>query len=296
MPVFGQVATAMATPFREDGSLDLDGAQVLARHLVDTGTDCIVVAGTTGESPTLHGEETWDLLHAVQEAVGDDGLVIVGTGSNDTRHSLQLTERANAAGVDGVLLVTPYYNKPDAAGQRNHFTTIAEATDGPVLLYDIPGRTGVEIPFDVLVELAAIPNVVGVKDATGGVVKAGNLLRETDGVEGGFEVYSGADELNLPLLAVGASGVVSVASHLVGPQVAELCRTATEDPARAGVLHRALLPLVEALFSAPSPGPLKGALAHFDLPAGPVRPPLAAATRDVVDAVVDGTTAVRNLT
>lgn len=296
MPVFGQVATAMATPFTADGSLDLDGAQVLARHLVDTGTDCVLVAGTTGESPTLHAEEMWDVLAAVQEAVGADAKVIVGTGSNDTRHALHLTDRANEAQVDGVLVVTPYYNKPDGKGQLAHFGAIAEASESPVLLYDIPGRTGVEIPFDVLVELAQHPDVAGVKDATGGVVKAGNLLRETAGVEGGFEVYSGADELNLPLLAVGGSGVVSVAAHLVGPQIKQLCQAASEDPARAGVLHRAMLPLVEALFSAPSPGPLKGALARFDLPAGPVRPPLADADEAVVDAVVDATNDVRNLT
>lgn len=295
MPVFGHVATAMATPFTEDGSLDLDGAQRLARHLVETGTDTVVVAGTTGESPTLHGEETWDLLAAVLEAVGDDGKVIVGTGSNDTRHALASTERANAAGVDGVLVVTPYYNKPDGPGQLAHFTAIADASEVPVLLYDIPGRSGVEIPMQVLVELAGHERIVGVKDATGGVVKAGDLLRRTQDAPGGFEVYSGADELNLPLLAVGASGVVSVASHLVGPQLAELCTAATTDPARAGVLHRAMLPLVAALFSAPSPGPLKGALARYDLPAGPVRLPLVAAPKDIVDAVVDATDAVRNL-
>ena len=295
MPVFGHVATAMATPFGEDGSLDLDGAQRLARHLVDTGTDCVVVAGTTGESPTLHGEETWQLLAAVQDAVDEDARVVVGTGSNDTRHALEMTERANEAGVDGVLVVTPYYNKPDGAGQLAHFGAVADVSEHPVLLYDIPGRAGVEIPFEVLVELAQRPNVVGVKDATGGVVKAGNLLRETAGVDGGFEVYSGADELNLPLLAVGASGIVSVASHLVGPQLAELCAAATEDPQRATVLHQHLLPLVAALFSAPSPAPLKGALAHFGLPAGPVRPPLAAADPAVVEAVVTATTDLRNL-
>ena len=296
MPVFGQVTTAMATPFAEDGSLDLDGTQALARHLVDNGTDCVLVAGTTGESPTLHGEETWEVLAAVQEAVGDDGMVMVGTGSNDTRHALRLTERANEAGVDGVLVVTPYYNKPDGKGQLAHFGAVADVSESPVLLYDIPGRTGVEIPVDVLVELAQRPNVVGVKDATNGVVKAGRLLAMTEGAPGGFEVYSGADELNLPLLAVGASGVVSVAAHLVGPQVKQLCRAATDDPARAGMLHRAMLPLVEALFSAPSPGPLKGALARFGLPAGPVRPPLAAADEAIVDAVVDATNDVRNVT
>ncbi len=296
MPVFGHVATAMATPFTADGGLDLDGAQRLARHLVDTGTDCVLVAGTTGESPTLHGEETWELLGAVLDAVDGDAQVMVGTGSNDTRHALEMTERANGAGVDGVLVVTPYYNKPDGKGQLAHFGAVADVAEVPVLLYDIPGRAGVEIPFDVLVELAQRPDVAGVKDATGGVVKAGNLLRETAGVEGGFEVYSGADELNLPLLAVGASGIVSVASHLVGPQLAELCVAATKDPQRATVIHQQLLPLVAALFSEPSPGPLKGALAHYGLPAGPVRQPLAAADPATVDAVVTATETLRNNT
>ena len=293
MPVFGHVATAMATPFTDDGGLDLDGAQTLARHLVDTGTDCVVVAGTTGESPTLHGEETWDLLDAVIEAVGEDAKVIVGTGSNDTRHSLEMTERANAAGVDGVLVVTPYYNKPNGKGQLGHFGAVADASVSPVLLYDIPGRSGVEIPFDVLVELAQRPDVVGVKDATGNVLKASNVLRETAGVEGGFEVYSGSDELNLPFLAVGASGIVSVASHLVGPQLAELCIAASKDLARATAIHQLLQPLVDALFSEPSPAPLKGALAHYGLPGGPVRLPLAAADQATVDAVVAATETIR---
>lgn len=286
-PVFGRVGTAMVTPFAEDGSLDLDGAQKLARHLVETGTDTVVVAGTTGESPTLHGEETWDLLRVVQEAVGDDAMVIVGTGSNDTRHALESTERANAAGVDGVLVVTPYYNKPDARGQLRHFTALAEATASKVLLYDIIGRTGVEIPDAVLVELAGIENVVGVKDASGGVVKAGRLLAVTADAPGGFQVYSGADEHNLPLAAVGSVGAVSVASHLAGPAIAEMYDVADTDLRRAGEIHRALLPLVDALFSAPSPSPLKGALARFGLPAGPVRLPLAPATDEVVRAVLD---------
>lgn len=286
MPVFGRLATAMATPFTDAGDLDLDGAQKLARHLVGTGTETVVVAGTTGESPTLHGEETWDLLRAVQEAVGDDAMVVVGTGSNDTRHALEATERANAADVDGVLVVSPYYNKPDARGLLRHFTAIAEATASRVLLYDIVGRTGVEIPDEVVVELAGIENVVGIKDASGGVVKAGRLIAATAGAPGGFEVYSGADEHNLPLQSVGSVGAVSVASHLAGRHVAEMYEVAEHDLARAAAIHRSLLPLVAALFAAPSPTPLKGALARLGLPAGPVRLPLAAATDRVVDAVV----------
>lgn len=295
MPVFGRLATAMATPFTDAGDLDLDGAQKLARHLVDTGTETLVVAGTTGESPTLHGEETWDLLRAVQEAVAGDAMVVVGTGSNDTRHALASTERANAAEVDGVLVVTPYYNRPDGAGQLRHFRAIAEATASAVLLYDIPGRTGAEIPLDVLVELAGIENVVGVKDATGGVVKAGRVLAETAGAPGGFEVYSGADELNLPLCSVGSVGAVSVAAHLAGRRIVEMYEAAEHDLARAAAIHRALLPLVAALFATPSPAPLKGALARLGLPAGPVRMPLAAAPDAAVEAVLDALSALDRL-
>jgi 4-hydroxy-tetrahydrodipicolinate synthase len=185
-----------------------------------------------------------------------------------------------------VLVVTPYYNRPDGRGLLRHFTAVAEATASPVILYDIPGRTGREIPLEVLVELATIENVVAVKDATGGVVKAGRLLAETDGVPGGLQVYSGADELNLPLHAVGSVGAVSVASHVAGPAIARMYEVAGDDLPRAGALHRALLPLVEALFSTPSPAPLKGALARLGLPAGSVRMPLAPAPEEVVDRVL----------
>lgn len=292
MPTFGLVATAMASPFGDDGSLDLDGAQTLARHLVDNGTDCVLVAGTTGESPTLHGEETWDLLRAVQQAVGDDARVIVGTGSNDTRHALESTERANETGVDGVLVVTPYYNRPDARGMARHFHALADASASPVLLYDIPGRTGREIPLELLVELADHQNIGGVKDATGDVVKAAKVLAATTAASGGFELYSGADELNLPLLSVGATGVVSVAAHLVGPQLAEMIEVQHSDPDRALALHRAVLPLVDALFAESSPAPLKGALARLGLPAGPCRLPIADATGPAVDRVMAALTEV----
>jgi 4-hydroxy-tetrahydrodipicolinate synthase len=292
MPVFGHVATAMATPFREDGSLDIDGCQKLARHLVEHGTDTIVVAGTTGESPTLYGDETWDLLRAVKEAVGSDGKVIVGTGSNDTRHALLTTQQANQIGVDGVLVVTPYYNRPDAAGMLAHFSLLAAETDAAVLLYDIPARTACEIPIEVLTELAGIGNIVGVKDATGDIAKATRVLSATVGAPGGFEVYAGAEELTLPMMAIGAAGVVSVASHLAGTHIAEMCRAASTDRARAMQLHHALLPLVDALFAAPSPAPLKGALARLDLPSGPVRLPLVDAPKTVVDAVLNALTAL----
>lgn len=295
MPTFGRVATAMATPFTDAGELDLDGAQVLARHLASSGSDCIVVAGTTGESPTLHGEETWDLVRAVQEAVGDDALVVVGTGSNDTRHALASTERANDLGVDGTLVVTPYYNRPDPRGLAGYFSALADASASPVLLYDIPHRTGMRIPAELLVELADHPNVAGVKDATGDLAALSQLLVDTAGASGGFELYCGADELNLPMLAIGGTGLVSVAAHLAGPQLAEMVACFATDPARALTLHRSTLALTRALFAQASPAPLKGALAHLGLPAGPVRPPLADATPDAVTAVLDALAALEPL-
>lgn len=286
MPVFGRVVTAMATPFHEDTSLDLDGAQRLATHLVDNGTDTVLLNGTTGESPTLEAAEVLALVAAVREAVGDRARVLVGTGTNSTAKSVAATTAATDAGVDGVLVVTPYYNRPDARGLLHHFTTVAAATHLPVLLYDIPGRTGREIPIDTLVELSAVENIVGVKDATGDLPKAGLLLGRTADAPGGFEIYSGGDEVNLPLLSVGAAGIVSVASHLIGPALHEMTTVFATDPDAARAIHLRALPVWQALFTEPSPAPLKGALTRLALPGGPVRPPLAPATEATVDALM----------
>ena len=286
MPVFGRVVTAMATPFREDASLDLDGAQRLATHLVDHGTETVLVNGTTGESPTLEGDEVWQVLAAVKDAVGDRAKVMVGTGTNSTARSVRATTQATEAGADAVLVVTPYYNKPDARGLLQHFTTVAEATPLPVLLYDIPGRTAREIPLDTLVELAEVDNIVGVKDATGDLAKAGQLLARSVGARGGFELYSGADEVNLPLLSLGAAGFVSVASHLIGDALHDMAAVFESDPPKARDIHLRSLPVWKALFAEPSPAPLKGALNRLGLPGGPVRPPIAPATEAVVDALM----------
>lgn len=282
----GRVVTAMVTPFTADGELDLDGAQQMAEHLVTTGTETILLNGTTGESPTLRGEEPWHLLRVVSDAVAGRATLMVGTGTNDTVKTVTSTRRAAEEGADSVLVVTPYYNRPDQRGLLSHFATAAEATELPMLIYDIPGRTGCVITVDTLAELAQIDNIVGVKDASGDLGKASDLAHATAGANGGFAQWSGSDEMNLPLLAVGAVGVISVAAHLVGPEIAEMIRVFPTDPARARELHLRCMPLHRALFREPSPSPLKGALGARRLPAGPVRPPLADATSETVSVLL----------
>lgn len=314
MPVFGMVATAMATPFNDDESLDEGGAARLARHLVDHGTDTVVLNGTTGESPSLTTDEVARLVAAVRDEVGDDARVMLGTGTNATGSSIANTARAADLGADSVLVVMPYYNRPDPTGQLHHFTRVAAATDLSVLLYDVPHRTGRDIDLQVLVELSRIDNVVGVKDAAGNLGKTADLLSLTSpAVPGGFEVYCGADELNLPMLALGAAGLVSVSAHLVGDALATMCHAvAVGDLATARTLHLQMMGVHRALFAEASPAPLKAGLGLLGLPGGPVRGPLTAAsaratetlalalahaevmTGDDLDAVNDHLRAVRN--
>lgn len=283
----GRVVTALATPFLPTGELDVAGIGVLARHVVASGSDGLVVGGTTGESPTLRDEELWESVAAVRDAVGDSARIMVGTGTNDTVRTVERTVRAAAAGADAVLVVTPYYNRPSQAGLLAHFTAVAGATDLPVMLYDIPSRTGRELDVDTLVALADIPNIIGVKDATTRVDKAADVIAATRGATGGFDVWSGSDEVNLPLLSVGAVGVVSVAAHLAGPEIAEMVAVHASDGPRARELHLACLPLHRALFLDPNPGPLKAALRARGLPGGPVRLPLVDAGEDVAARVLD---------
>lgn len=284
-PPLGRVCTAMATPMHADETLDLDGAQRLAAHLVEHGSETVLIAGTTGESPTLRGDEPWELLEAVVDAVGDRAKVMMGTGTNDTLKTVKATQRATELGADAILVVTPYYNKPHQPALLRHFTTVAEATDKPVVLYDIPGRTSREIERDTLVELAEVPNIVGVKDAVGDLQKTAEVAARTPA---DFHVYCGDDGLNLPMLAVGATGFVSVASHLAGDELADMARIFDNDPVKAREIHLRLLPLYRALFLEPNPAPLKGALDRVGLPGGPVRGPLVPAGDDTVDAVLDG--------
>ena len=291
MPRFGAVVTAMVTPFRGDGALDLDGAAVVARHLASTGSEGIVVAGSTGEGSVLTDEERLDLFAAVVAAV--DVPVIASTGSNDTAHSVAQTKAARSRGVQGILAVTPYYNRPSAAGISAHFRAIAAATDLPVLLYDIPVRSGRRIGPVLTLELAReCPTIVGVKDATGDVAGAAAVVAEAPE---GFEVYCGDDSLTLPFAAVGGVGVVSVAAHWAGPYFAELLRChRAGEVGRAATVNQQLLGSYrfESTDEYPNPVPAKAACRALGLPVGQCRLPntpgpesLEEQARGVIDAL-----------
>ena len=240
---FGAVLTAMVTPMTPDGAVDLEAAARLAKRLVDDGNDGLVLSGTTGESPTTHAPEKQDLVRAVVEAVGDRAAVLAGAGSNDTDHALRMAEQAAGAGADGLLVVTPYYSRPGQEGVYRHVVAIAEAADLPVMLYDVPGRTGVRIAPDTYARLAAHERVVATKDATGDVYAAAKLAAST-----GLAFYSGDDGLLLPFLAHGAAGIVSVSAHAVAPQFAEVVRRFDAgDPAGALAVFLTTTPVIDAL-------------------------------------------------
>ncbi len=242
---FGRVLTAMVTPFDADGDLDLDAAQQLAAHLVDHGHDGLVVNGTTGESPTTDDGEQLELLAAVVEAVGDRATVVAGVGTFDTAHTVDRAFAAAGLGADALLVVTPYYSKPPQAGLAAHFTAVADASDLPVMLYDIPGRTGVPIETETLVRLAAHPRIVAVKDAKGDLYEGSWVMARTD-----LAYYSGDDSLNLAWLAHGAVGVVSVVGHVAGRQYATMVEAVLEgDLATAQRVNRELLPAVRGIMT-----------------------------------------------
>jgi len=244
-PAFGRVLSAIVTPMRADSSLDLDAAAALATHLVDAGHDGLVVSGTTGESPTTTDEEKTELLHAVLGAVGDRARVIAGVGTNDTAHTIELARQAAAAGAHGLLVVTPYYNKPPQSGLVAHFTAVADATDLPVMLYDIPGRAGVPIEPDTMLRLAEHPRIRAVKDAKADYWAATKVMAATD-----LLWYSGDDAANLTHFANGATGIVGVTSQVAPRPYAAMARAAAEgDFTRVRELHRMLVPLVEAVMT-----------------------------------------------
>ncbi|WP_433614163.1 4-hydroxy-tetrahydrodipicolinate synthase [Dactylosporangium sp. CA-139114] len=271
---FGRLLSAMVTPFGPDGSLDVDGAARLAAHLVDEQEhDGLVVNGTTGESATTSDAEKDRVLRAVVEAVGDRAHVIAGVGTNDTAHTVELARAAEKAGADGLLVVTPYYNKPPQAGLEHHFRTVADAADLPVMLYDIPGRSGVAIETETMCRLAEHERIVAVKDAKGDLGETAWVIKRTD-----LAYYSGEDKLTLPLLSVGAVGVVGVPTHIFGPQTkAMIMAYEAGDVARARELHLQLLPAFCGFFRTQGVILTKVALTLLGLPAGPVRPPLVGA-------------------
>lgn len=273
MARFGEVVTAMVTPFDDEGTLDLDAAVALARWLADNGSTGLVLAGTTGEGPTLSDDEKCELFRTVSEAVTIP--TIATTGSNDTAHSVELTTRAAACGVDGALVVVPYYNRPSQAGLEVHFRALAEASDLPLLIYDIPFRTGRKARTEVLARLAhEVPTIVGVKDAAGDPAESARLVAAAPS---SFELYSGEDKLTLPLLAVGAIGVIGVATHWAGPQHAEmLAAFAKGDVARAREINATLLAsyAYESSDDAPNPVPAKALMRVLGHPVGECRPPM----------------------
>ncbi len=275
---FGSVITAMVTPFRDDRGVDLDRAQELARWLIANGSDAVAVAGSTGEAPTLTAAEKAELFEAVGEAIRGQGKMLAGVGTYATAETLELAHAAATAGADGLLVVTPYYNKPPQRGLTVHFTAVADATDLPVVLYNIPGRTALRIEHDTLLELAAHPNIVAVKDSTGDFQAVSRLIAEAPD---GFEVYSGDDWATFGYLCLGAVGCVSVASHLVGTQIHQMVDLiVTGDIPAARKIHEQLTPLYNAMFITSNPIPVKAALQMLGRGCGGTRLPLVAATPD----------------
>lgn len=276
---FGQIITAMVTPFNQQGEVDFPATSNLIEHLIANGSDGVVVSGTTGESPTLTTQEKIDLFSHVVEIAQGRIQVLAGTGSNNTQESIELTREAEACGVDGIMLVAPYYNRPSQEGMYQHFKVIAENTKLPIMIYNIPGRSAVNIEADTIIRLAEdVENIVCVKEASGDLDAMAEIIQRTDE---NFSLYSGDDSLTLPILAIGGVGIVSVSAHVVG---LEMQRMINEFKAgnviEAGAIHRSLLPTFKAVFSAPSPTPVKALLNMYGVEVGEVRLPLIPLTEE----------------
>ena len=282
MAPFGHVLTAMITPFDGSGAVDHERAWSLARYLVDNGSDGLVVTGTTGESPTLSGDEKVALFRTVVDAIGSRAKVVAGTGTYNTAESVELTKRAADAGAHAVLAVTPYYNKPEQAGLIAHFEAMADASPLPVMLYNIPGRTGRRIEIDTLVHLSEHPGILAVKDAVMDIDFTSETVRRAPDLA----VYSGQDSNTWPMIAVGAVGVVSVISHLAGNQVkAMVVAGLAGEMGKAAHIHRSLLPLCWACFLETNPAPIKAAMSEFWEPVGKPRLPLVAPKESTLAAI-----------
>ncbi|AXH98751.1 4-hydroxy-tetrahydrodipicolinate synthase [Sporosarcina sp. PTS2304] len=268
----GNIGTAMVTPFSPTGGIDFEKTSVLLEHLIANGTDSVIVSGTTGESPTLTRVEKKELLDFVIKVVNKRIPVIAGTGTNDTAESIELTKMAESSGADGIMLVTPYYNKPDQQGMYAHFSAIANATSLPVLLYNIPGRSIVNLLPETVIQLSKIPNIKAVKEASGNLEQMAEII---DGAADDFQLYSGDDGLTLPVLSIGGRGIISVSSHVVGNEMQQMIQAFQNGQTKkAAQIHRALLPVFNALFSSPNPVPVKYALEKLGISTGGVRLPL----------------------
>jgi 4-hydroxy-tetrahydrodipicolinate synthase len=271
---FGRLITAMITPFAKDGSIDWDGVAKLATHLADHGHDAIAVNGTTGEAPTTKSSEKLEIIKVVKSTVGSRVKVLSGAGDNETSYTVEQAKRSADAGADGLLIVAPYYNKPPQAGIEAHFKAVAGATDLPIMMYDIPGRTGVEIESDTIVRLFELPNIVALKDAKGNLAATSDVIARC-----GIPVYSGDDILNLPFLSIGAVGFVSVCGHTVGNELkAMLDAWFAGDTARALEIHQKLIPVFKGTFRTQGAILTKAAMTLMGLPGGTTRLPLVDAT------------------
>lgn len=268
----GPIATAMVTPFQIDGSINYAVTELLIEHLLSTGTDSLVVCGTTGESPTLTMEEKLKFIKFVVEKVNKRVPVIAGTGSNSTAASIDLSIKAGALGVDGLMIVTPYYNKPNQRGLIAHYEAIANETILPIIIYNIPSRSVINMELDTLVALSEIPSIKFLKDASGNLDQMTRIMAKT---KGNLEVYSGDDSLTLPLLAIGGTGVISVASHIVGNDMKKMMEAFHNgNHTEAARIHQSLLPLIQALFKHPNPIVVKYALSKVGVEVGSLRLPL----------------------
>lgn len=286
---FGQILTAMVTPFDQNGEIDFPATKNLINYLLDNGTDGLIVTGTTGESPTLSTKEKVALYQYVVQETAGRVPVIAGTGSYNTKESIELTKYAEEAGVDGIMLVVPYYNKPSQEGLYQHFKAIAESTKLPIMLYNIPGRSVINMSVETTVRLSKIDNIVALKEASGSLEAMTEIISRTDE---NFAVYTGEDALTLPTMAIGGAGVVSVASHVIGNEMQAMLRHFKNGNHReAAAIHQQLLPVIRALFAAPSPTPVKTALNLIGVPVGSVRLPLVPLNEEEVKSlqlVLDG--------
>lgn len=279
----GRLLTAMATPFAKDGKVSYSETANLARYLIENGSDGVVVAGTTGESPVLTVDEKLKLFSTVKDAVGEKGAVIAGTGSNSTADTIYLTKRAAETGVDGIMVVTPYYNKPSQEGLYQHFKAIAQETDLPIIMYNVPGRTSVNLLPPTVIRLALIKNIFAVKEASGNLDQVAEIKR---GVHEDFLIYSGDDSLTLPMLSIGGYGVISVVSHIAGNMIKEMIENFFAGKIKeASELHLKLFPLYKALFMTTNPVPVKAALNLMGLKTGEPRLPLVPATEKEIDTI-----------